>query len=259
MPAFRQQPLTWLFFLATACLDAVALTADNESSFANVLVLGQLFIASGWLVLGRSHRLARAAVFLATIGALTLPDYAIARLRHRQDVDLWPHVLAVLILVGLATAGATLCWLAMSRLLSRGLLPFKRSDWQFPVAELLGWMIIVAVACAGMPRADFSLIDGPKDVALGVATATLAGAVMALALGDYNEGRRAPGTFAAVFAAVVITVNAVVLAVALPANGQRVVVGALAYAACWAFVRRMDGRVAAAPAEQALKDEQASV
>jgi hypothetical protein len=250
MPGFRQQPLTWLFFLATACLDAVALSLDHESTFANSLVLGQLFVASGWLVLGRSHRLARAAIFVATIAALTLPDYALARLRHRPDVDyIWPHVLAVLILMGIATVATTLCWTTIARLTSRGLRPFQRADWQFTVAELLGWMIVVAVVCVGVQRADFSLIDGPKDITLGLGAAMIAGAVMTLAV-DESSRRPRSIAFAAVLAGLIVTVNALILGRALPVDEQNVLIGSLVYAACWAFVRRIDGRTKAVASAQ---------
>ena len=256
MPAFRQQPLTWLFFIATACLDAIALATNNESVFADSLVLGQLFIASGWLVLGRSHRLVRAAIFVTAIGMLTTPDYVIARLRSRHYVDLlWPHVLAVLMLLGLATVMATLWWLAMARLTSRGFSAFRRADWQFPVAEIFGWMIIVAVASLAVQRADFSLINGPRDVALGLATTTLAGAIMALTLGNYNEGRRVRGRMAAVLAAGIVTLNVVVLAMALPGDVQAVIVGSLVYAACWSIVLRLDRRaVESQTSDQDLND-----
>jgi hypothetical protein len=249
MPSFRDRPLPWLFVIATAWLDAIALPIDNESAFSNSLVLGQLCIAGGWVVLGQTHRLVRAATFVAAIGLLSAPDYVLPRLRSRDYVDLvWPHVMAELILLGVAIIVVTFWWLSMARLMSRGLSRFRRADWQFPVAEMFGWTIIVAIASIGMQRADFSLVTGPRDVALAIATATVAGAIMALSLGDHNEGRRVSGTFAALLALGIIMLNVIVLAIALPVDQHIVIAGALAYTACWALVLRLDRR--AAPADR---------
>jgi hypothetical protein len=185
MPSFRERPLTWLFFIATLCLDAVALSTDNESTFANALAIGQLFVVSGWLVLGCGHRLARAAAFVAAIGVLTAPDYIIPRLHTSFYVDLvWPAVLALLIAMGVATVVNTAIWLGLARLTSRGLEKFRRGDWQFPLAELFGWTIIVAVASVGLRLADFSYMDNPKDISTGFGLTYLAGAMMAFILGE---------------------------------------------------------------------------
>ena len=243
MHFFRTRPLTWLFFAATSCLDAIALATDNESDFANSLALGQLFIASGWLVLGRSHRLIRAAVFVSTVGFLTAPDFVIPRLRGGFYADLvWPHILGMLIAMGLATAAATLLWLVIARLTSHTPAAIPLADWQFPVAELFGWMIIVAVASVGVRLANFSLIDDPKEAALGLALTTLAGAGMALSLGDYNEGGRSHTALAKNLAAGLIGVNVLVLASSLPRDARAVAAGALGYTACWVIVMRLDRR-----------------
>jgi hypothetical protein len=248
MPSFRQRPLTWLFLIATASLDAAALATDNESGFANALALGQLFIASGWLVVGRSHRLIRAAVFVSAIGLLTAPDYVIPRLRGRFYIDLvWPHLLGMLIAMGLAAAAAAWWWLAMARLTSRGLKEFRRADWQFPLAELFGWMIVVAAASAGVRLADFSLIDSPQEIGLGLAMTALAGAIMALLLGDYQEVRRSRALVAKIEAACLIVGLIVLLAAALPPDARAVSAGALGYTACCAIVVNIDRRGASRP------------
>lgn len=241
MHAFRQRPLTWLFWIATFCLDMVALSTDNESHAANALALGQLFVASGWLVLGRSHRLVRAATFVIAIGLLTAPDYVIPRLGSRFHVDLvWPNVLGMLIVMGLATAVMTFLWLNLARLTSRGLKEFRLSHWQFPLAELFGWMIVVAVASAGLRLADFSTMDNLKDISLGMALTYLAGALMAFSLGDHNRGRRAHAPLLKIMVAGVILLMIWVLATSLPVDAQVVAVGALGYTACWVIAMRLD-------------------
>lgn len=246
MPSFRERPLTWLFLIATLCLDAMALSTNNESHFANGLALGQLFVASGWLVLGRAHRLARAAVFICVIGLLTAPDYIIPRLKSNFYVDLtWPVILALLIAMGVSTVANAALWLGLARLTSRGLKEFRRAHWQFPLAELFGWTIIVAVASVGMRLADFSYMDDPKDIATGFGLTYLAGAMMALILGDYNDGRRLPAIGAIVMAAVMLSLVAIALAKSLPLDAQLVAVGSLAYTACWCVALKLDWRKAA--------------
>ena len=44
MPTFRQRPLTWLFLIATLCLDLVAVAgaANHESEWFGALALGQI-------------------------------------------------------------------------------------------------------------------------------------------------------------------------------------------------------------------------
>lgn len=244
MHTLRARPLTWLFFAATACLDAIALATDNESPFANALALGQLFIAAGWLVLGRSHRLARAAVFVAAIGLITFPDFIIPRVRGGFYADLvWPHVLGMLIAMGVATVATTFWWSVMPRLTSReNSLKFRRSDWQFPVVELFGWTIIVAVASVGLRLANFSQMDDPINVSLSLALVFLAGAVMALPLIDYGQGEWSPSAWAKVSAAGLIGGTALLLAAKLPGDARTVAAGALAYAACWSVVMRLDRR-----------------
>ena len=246
MPSFRERPLTWLFLIATLCLDAVALSTDNESTFANALAIGQLFVVSGWLVLGRGHRLARAAAFIGAIGVLTAPDYVIPRLHTSFYVDLvWPAILALLIAMGVATVVNTAIWLSLARLTSRGLKEFRRADWQFPLAELFGWTIIVAVASVGLRLADFSYMDNPKDIATGFGLTYLAGAMMAFILGDYRDGARSPAIGGKVIAAMVLSLVAIVLAKSLPSDAQLVAVGSLAYTACWCVALKLDWRKAA--------------
>lgn len=252
MPSFRERPLTWLFLIATLCLDAVALSTDNESHFANGLALGQLFVVSGWLVLGRAHRVARAALFICVIGLLTAPDYIIPRLKSNFYVDLtWPVILALLIAMGVSTVANTALWLGLARLGFRGKKEFRLADWQFPLAELFGWTIIVAVGSVGMRLADFSYMDDPKDIATGFGLTYLAGAMMAFVLGDYREGARSPAIGAKGLATMVLALVAIVLAKSLPSDAIWVAVGSLAYTTCWCIALKLDWRKASRDAEAA--------
>ena len=51
MYAFRQRPLTWLFLIALACLNVVAISTDFRQDWYADLLAGQVFIAGGWLAL----------------------------------------------------------------------------------------------------------------------------------------------------------------------------------------------------------------
>jgi hypothetical protein len=239
LKSFSQRPLTWLFWIAAACLDAVAVFTDHEASFANALVLGQTFVASGWLVLGKAHRLARAGVLIATLGALSLPDFIVPRLRGGFYRDLvWPHVLAML--VSLATATATMSWIwwSLAKFTSSEPRTASSGKRQFPLAELFGWMIIVAAGSLGIRWADFSLQDNPKNLALGLALASLAAAMMAMIVGEYGRG----GKFRIVLASMLLSVYLFGLLKGLTREELGVALGAFAFVAVWALVMKMDNR-----------------
>src|SRR5690606_24078493 len=141
------------------------------------------------------------------------------RLQTTFYVDLvWPAILALLIAMGVATVVNTAIWLSLARLSSRGLKEFRRADWQFPLTELFGWTIVVAVASVGLRLADFSYMDNPKDISTGFGLTYLAGAMMALILGDYNERRRSPAIAGKVLATMVLSLVAVVMAKSLPSD-----------------------------------------
>ena len=72
MYAFRQRPLTWLFVIATLCVDAVAATYQFPAAAVMAMFFGQAFVVGGWLALGGAHRLFRAAVFIVVLMVQTL-------------------------------------------------------------------------------------------------------------------------------------------------------------------------------------------
>src|SRR5215213_4367128 len=96
MLSFRQRPLTWLFLIATACIDALAIAgaANHESEWFGAAALGQMWVAGGWLATGKMHRLLRATVFLMTPIILSIPDY-LHPLPRGTFAGLWPHVLGI--------------------------------------------------------------------------------------------------------------------------------------------------------------------
>jgi hypothetical protein len=239
VPTFYQRPLTWLFWIAALCLDAVALSIDYEGRFASALGLGQLLVVSGWLVLGKSHLLARAAWFVIAIALLVAPDYAISRWRSplHQDV-VWPHVLALMIAAGAFAALATGGWAALLAAVSPEGQQEHRKP-QYSIAALLGWMIVLAVISTGLRVADFSLLgEEAKDLVTGGGLAAAAAIFIAAGLGSYQESWGARILSAIGFAACI----GVMAAVGLPPDAAAVAVGALAFVVVWTMVVRLDGR-----------------
>lgn len=240
MPTFYQRPLTWLFCIAALCLDVVALSINHEGNFATSLALGQLFVLSGWLVLGKSHPLARVAWFVVAIAVLLAPDFIIPRLRSGFYVDLvWPHVLGELIAAGLFTAVATGGWLAMLRGISGNADESPPTKPQFSLATIFGWMIVVAVVSTGLRIADFSLIDDSvKELISGCGLALAAATMMAAALGDYRA------TWPTRMASLLGVASGVAMSLAgdVPPRVAAIHIGAWAFVATWIIVTRLDLR-----------------
>jgi hypothetical protein len=238
VPTFYQRPLTWLFWIAALCLDVVALSIDYESRFASALVLGQLFAVSGWLAVGRSHLLARAACFVAGIALIVAPDYVIPRWRSsmHQDVD-WPHVLALAIVGASFTAIATALWTALLRGVSARSPDESPPVIRFSVASGLGWMIVVAVCSTGLRVADFSLLaDQPLGWLSGIGMAGIAAVTIATSLSDYqaNLVTRPLNLIAMLALAGLIALDHV------PRDAMPIMWGGWAFVAAWILVMRLD-------------------
>jgi hypothetical protein len=165
-----------------ACLNALAVAGDYEVNWYADLLGAQVLIAGGWLALGRAPRLARAGVFVAAVVVSVAPDYLLPMMPFA-----WRHVLGTLIFLGSAAAvGGWICLLALHALGGESI--GGMTAWRFSVAELLGWMIVVAVAAVIVPAAAFDHVTSDPKVALLVAAAaSVSSFIMALFL------RRSPG------------------------------------------------------------------
>lgn len=239
MPNFYHRPLTWLFWIAAFCLDAVALSINYEGPFASALGLGQLFVVSGWLVLGRSHPLARASWFVAVIILLVAPDYAIPRWRSSMHQDVvWPHVLALMVEAGACTAFATAVWAAFLWNVSTPE-PQPPRKPQYSVAALLGWMTLLALSTTGVRLADFSLLnETPRDLVSGSGLASAAAIFIAANIGPHRDG-----WLARVLSAIGFVVCIGIMAAAgVPPEPAAVAAGALAFVVVWTIVVRIDAR-----------------
>lgn len=251
MPTFYQRPLTWLFWIAALCLDAVALSIDYEGRLASALTLGQLFVVSGWLAVGRSPLVIRAACLVAAVALMTAPDYVIPRWRSDMHRDVvWPHVLALTMVGAAITAMATASWAAVLR----GASPLQEDGSpppiRFSVASCLGWMLVVAVASSGLRVADFSLLmDQPLGVLSGVGMSGVAASLIAGSLADY---RATAITRVLNVMAILVMALLIVIDFRPPMSPERVraireaapiLWGCMAFVAAWIAVMRLDDRI----------------
>ena len=258
MYAFRERPLTWLFLFATGCVSLVLSGADREEKVAIIaLLFGESFVLGGWLVLGRSHRLLRGGMFvagslavalLATIAFYEPPYYPF----HRA----WAiSIGAVAVLAGSAavmTLGwkMLLGWLSRSRDESVG-----GSRWQFPVAELFGWTIVVAVASAAMRAAE--LINAAKN--LGELVATLVFALVAALLMVLLDERRRVGPISVIVAIIAVAAMFMLLPRFVPSFDRDIapaIAGSYVYVVLWIVVSRLDRRIVEPkPAPESIADD----
>jgi hypothetical protein len=250
MYAFHQRPLTWLFFIALACLNVLAISTNFQLDWYADLLAGQVMIAGGWLALGHAHRLARAGVFAAVVVAAASPDY----LLRPTDSNMWRYVLGSLMTLGVVTAASSGCWLLISRCIDR-----QRREpsprWRFSVAEILGWMIIVAVASLVVPAAYFyHLGQDHRNWQVLVAPATVAGLIMTLFL----RPRRGSDVVNVAVSMIALTALAIFAAPIDRYIQNWDMLRALAAVGVWILVQRLDERQSlsgdrASPADDSLK------
>lgn len=246
MPTLRQRPLSWLFLIATICVDLVLVRVDDEEElWILVMLFGQSFVVGGWLALGQSHRLLRGGGFVAGVLALALlaavgffePPFFTFQTAWAQSIG------AVAILAG---AAAVMSW-GWDALLRR--LPQQRHDlggaarWQFPVAELFGWTIIVAVASAFMRLATFSEAGtNPAEMASTLVFAFVAALLMAL----FYAGRRSNSASSILVAATAVVAMFALMPIFVPRFDREiatVIAGSYVYVVLWILVGQLDWRI----------------
>lgn len=140
MPTFRQRPLTWLFWIATACAIAVGAFKKPEAGWLAWLLTALLYVVSSWAAVSRAHRLARGAVLSVLPFAV-----ALAVASHQRVATETPALLAYsLLIIGTTFVAARLTTLLVRRL------PGQPADcdcplWQVSIAEMLGWTLVLAI------------------------------------------------------------------------------------------------------------------
>lgn len=141
MYAFRQRPLTWLFWIATACASLVGVVRYPESEWLGALLFAQLYVISGWAAISEVHRLGRGATLV--IGPLAL---AAVVFRSQRAADEASHTLAfALVMAGLVFA-ATRVLVLLLRMPQAQRREADGKRWQISIVEMFGWTIVVAVS-----------------------------------------------------------------------------------------------------------------
>jgi len=152
----RDRPLMCLFLVATVVVDLVLVVLGNDFDISGVLgaigfVLGQVAAMAFWAVNGQTHRLARGAWLVTTLGiAAYLGSYVILG-GLGDGLAFFAMYTSILIFVALLTN--------MIRYYSS---ENRKSDtaigrWQISLIELFGWTTVVAIASFGGRHMDFDV------------------------------------------------------------------------------------------------------
>ncbi len=145
IPMFRDRPLTWLFIAATICVDLVLIELGDIGSYLQSgFWLGQMAVLGAWFAVGKSHRLARASVVLGGVAFLTL----IACYRRVDHVTAanWGSLFRITAWNCLfAFCCALFCRIFVQRFCRKCRIEQRWKAPRFPLIELFGWTIIVAV------------------------------------------------------------------------------------------------------------------
>jgi hypothetical protein len=185
MHSFRQRPLTWLFWIETACLDVIGALRVNDGSWFNVLLMAQLYVISGWAAVGKAHRLARGGLFIAAPLAVAFA----VRLGQRSPNESTAVLAFSLMLSGIVWA-STACVAALDRL-AIGTPNAAGQRWQISIAELLGWTIVAAIASAAASSSKMPPLEHVHALGGVLLSAVPAGAIMALFLAPIPRHDRA--------------------------------------------------------------------
>ena len=142
---FRDRPLTWLFIVATICVDLVLMVVGDVSSYLHAgFWLGQIAVLGAWFAVGKSHRLARAAMVLGGVAFLTLMVCYLQRdYVTLKNWGIYFPTAARNCLI--AFCSALLCRLFMQCLYREHRMEQQWKAPSFPLIELFGWTIIVAI------------------------------------------------------------------------------------------------------------------
>jgi hypothetical protein len=237
MPAFRQRPLSWLFLIATACLDVLAVGTNHEAPWVDGVVLGQIIVVSAWLVLGRSHRLARAAVFVAAIALVASPEILRGHVRGAAfQAFVRSFVLGSTIAIALVTSALVAFWHGVARV-AFGADPVRAARrWQFPMVEIFGWMTIVALAAVGVRQSDFAhLAHGTWELAFVIGWLLAISAAVVVSIGRFRKANWPGGivesAWLIVFAATVLVI---------PPDPPHSALGACTYVGLWVLTQKLD-------------------
>jgi hypothetical protein len=255
MYAFRQRPLTWLFAIATLCVDAmiIFLSFQPRGALFNGatagLLMGQCWALGAWLVLGHAHRLVRGIIVVLSVAAINAVR-ATAAYRAWGDFKLsWTFELEWYAVSAAVSAGAA--WIAVLFVGRNQLGVDSPLDdrFHFPLVELFGWTIVVAVASWIFGAVVYEyLIEYSDALIVGITAAGIAGI---LAITNYQTRRPWLGIGgAAILMACGFGLSAYAKQNINWSLGWVLIFG-FSYSAVWGVVRAIELRIFSAPGELA--------
>jgi hypothetical protein len=143
----RNYPLTWLFIIATLCVDGAVLFSTNAGSVSaaetglrfyvwNYAIPAQFGCLAVWAVFGRTHRLVKAAWITLACGLLLALTWYTVEPSFRVESITFSFIqfFAVLLGVGLLKVGGVGKHLGSSA-----------ESLRFSLVEIFGWTMIVAL------------------------------------------------------------------------------------------------------------------
>jgi hypothetical protein len=237
MPSFRDNLLTWLFFTAAFSTAIVDFTRSREQLIAGLILSGVVYIAGAWAAVGEAHRLARgAAIFVAPLAA-ALPFYLIT-----LRADEAGAVLAVALIASVLAYVASLTTKAlMLATRPRRATDLERSRWRYSLSEILGWMVVTAIASVAVSKAKL-----PEGMAWELVLIATTGAVPSAAIIALFLAPQPPRDQAAMVVSAIIVVAWFVAITAISNQSYYVAhpIGAIAqllgFVACWILCMRLD-------------------
>lgn len=179
---FRDRPLTWLFIVATVCLNFVFTGYGSGDIVPRVIgtgfFLGQSLSLGSWLAVGSRHRLERGAVFV--VGHVLLTVFICFGFAG-EDFGSWGRVIAALSLYGFAGFSGAFFGKIGQYWISLRFSEEPNERLRFPIIELFGWTVVVAIASAVMRQANFThLLSGTNMLVFFVGSALLTGLATAI-------------------------------------------------------------------------------
>ena len=251
MSTFRERPVTWLFVAASAAVAAVSadgmlfgspLNANSAPSgrppWLSVGILsGATYILGAYAVVGRSHRLWRACLFV--LGAPVIA--AIVAVLIDGSLARWSRPTAALGFMEVAAAGGgTTAWIAQ-RLLARRRRAEKK--FRYPIVEFFGWTIIVAIASVLFRYAPFGDLLNHNELPRWLGSAGLAGACVGVALLTPADGfvRSLRERVAVALSVLALLTATVAVLVAFDNHEEEMLATSIGYVAlfvlCWSIDR----------------------
>ncbi len=246
---FRERPLTWLFIVATICVD-LAISLDSRDAFASEwqwgLCLGQSAVLGSWLALGTRHRLERGALFV--VGQLLLvivlsSRYPIGNSPEASGWLLAPNAIWWLL------APNTICGTVAALGAFVGKIVFDRfretqkanrpSEFRYSLMELLGWTVVVAIAAAALRHAKLlTFLQIPELLFFFLGFNFNIGLITAL-LADHNNRYRYSISLSLGCTAVLYLIELQFVGVTYPPYVSAYI-SSMAYVLLWIIICRLD-------------------